>query len=147
METSFYFPVVVRQLPDRRLQAHLSDLPDILRQDNTLESALGALKEALTLFIAQRMRSNQPLPMPTPRHRERFWVTIPALLACKATLYVAMRQQSISNTALAKRLSVDEKEIRRLLDPDHPSKLPRLESALAALGVQLLIAGRPPPSL
>ncbi|MBF0096346.1 MAG: type II toxin-antitoxin system HicB family antitoxin [Magnetococcales bacterium] len=144
METSFYFPVVVRQLPDQRLQAHLSDLPELSRQGSSLEGVLSALREALTLSVAQRMRTNQPLPIPAAQ-RSKVWVTIPALLACKATLYLAMRQQSVSKTALAKRLNLDEKEIRRLLDPDHPSKLPRLENALATLGVQLLVAGRPTP--
>jgi antitoxin HicB len=40
---------------------------------------------------------------------------------------------------LAKRLHCDEKEVRRLLNPRHPSKLPRIESALAVLGRKLVI--------
>ncbi len=34
---------------------------------------------------------------------------------------------------------VDEKEVRRLLDPRHASKMSRLEFALAALGQQLVV--------
>jgi len=40
---------------------------------------------------------------------------------------------------LAKRLQCDEKEVRRLLDVRHPSKLAHLEVALAALGQQLIV--------
>ena len=44
-----------------------------------------------------------------------------------------------SKVELAKRLQCDEKEVRRLLDPRHPSKLPRIEAALEAVGRQLVV--------
>jgi len=31
-------------------------------------------------------------------------------------------------------MKLDEKEARRILDPHHPTKLPRLEEALSVLG-------------
>jgi antitoxin HicB len=39
-------------------------------------------------------------------------------------------------------MQLDEKEARRILDPHHPTKLPRIEAALAALGrhVKLVLA-------
>ena len=40
---------------------------------------------------------------------------------------------------LARRLQCDEKELRRLLDPRYPSKLPRIEAALTALGQKLVV--------
>jgi hypothetical protein len=44
-----------------------------------------------------------------------------------------------SRVALAKAVDLDEKEIRRMLDPRHSSKLPRIEQVLRALGKQLRI--------
>ncbi|WP_130472765.1 type II toxin-antitoxin system HicB family antitoxin [Candidatus Magnetaquicoccus inordinatus] len=147
METPFYFPVVIRQLSDQLFQAHLLDLPETTRQQTSLEAALTAVKEALIQLISQRMRANQSLPIPAPpRGKERHWVALPLLLAAKAMLYQTMRQQGISKTALAKRLDHDEKEIRRLLDPAHPSKIARLEHALAVLGRQLIVAMPRQPS-
>jgi antitoxin HicB len=52
---------------------------------------------------------------------------------------MAVKEERIRNTELARRLGADEKEVRRLLDPHHRSKLPRLEAALAALGKRLVI--------
>ncbi len=52
---------------------------------------------------------------------------------------MAVRDTGIKNTELASRLGADEKEVRRLLDPHHRSKLPRLEAALEALGRRLVI--------
>ncbi len=40
---------------------------------------------------------------------------------------------------LAKKLGYDEKEVRRLLDPHHASKIPRIESALHAVGKELVV--------
>jgi hypothetical protein len=37
---------------------------------------------------------------------------------------------------LARRLKIDHKEARRLLDPTHPSKAKRLADALAVFGYQ-----------
>jgi len=40
---------------------------------------------------------------------------------------------------LARRLGIDEKEVRRLLDPHYGSKLPRIAQAVEALGRRLVI--------
>jgi antitoxin HicB len=45
----------------------------------------------------------------------------------------------ISNVQLAKALNVDEKEVRRLLDPHYGSKLPRIAQAIQLLGQRLVI--------
>lgn len=59
--------------------------------------------------------------------------------AAKAALYVALQESEISKMELARRLHCDEKEVRRLLDPRHPSKILRIESALAAVGKKLIV--------
>jgi len=45
----------------------------------------------------------------------------------------------ISPSELARRLGVNEKEARRLLDPRHGSKAAALERALAAVGWRLTV--------
>jgi DNA-binding transcriptional regulator LsrR (DeoR family) len=37
-------------------------------------------------------------------------------------LYLAMRGQDINNSELARRLNVDERVVRRMLDPAHETK-------------------------
>jgi hypothetical protein len=61
----------------------------------------------------------------------------------KGALYLAMKEAAISKAALARTPQIDEKEVRRLLDPDHPSKLPRMEEALRALGKRLGLSLQP----
>ena len=66
-------------------------------------------------------------------------IPVPAPMAAKAALCLALREANITNRELAARLGCDEKEIRRLLDPRHPSKLPRLQRALGQLGKRLVV--------
>jgi antitoxin HicB len=50
-----------------------------------------------------------------------------------------MHDARLSQTALAERLGRDPRQVRRLLDLDHHSRLDQLEAALATLGQRLAI--------
>ena len=66
----------------------------------------------------------------------------PPLYAKKAALYLALRERQLSQSALAAKLGKDEKEVKRLLDPAHTSRISALEAALHAIGkrVQVVLA-------
>jgi antitoxin HicB len=64
-------------------------------------------------------------------------VTLDLVTSAKLALAAEMARQGISNVALAERLGVSEKVVRRLLDPDHRCRIDRLEIALAVLGRQV----------
>jgi antitoxin HicB len=55
-------------------------------------------------------------------------------MALKAALYTALQETGIARSLLGEILGKDEKEIRRILDPRHGTKLPTIEQALRALG-------------
>jgi antitoxin HicB len=61
-------------------------------------------------------------------------------MAAKAALYLAMREARITNVQLARKLGCDEKEVRRMLDPRHPTKLPRIQEALDTFGKRLVVS-------
>ena len=48
-----------------------------------------------------------------------------------------MRAQKVSKTELARRLGLNEKKARRMLDPKHQTKVPTLKRALHALGKRI----------
>ncbi len=68
------------------------------------------------------------------------WVPVPLWIAGKLALYLAMREQGISNSALARRLGVRETVVRRMLDPDHETRSEKLQAALDALGKRIVVA-------
>ena len=69
-------------------------------------------------------------------------IPVPLWLAPKLALYVAMRDQRVSNSELARRLGLHERVIRRMLDPEHATKAERIQAALAALGKQMTVEVR-----
>lgn len=62
---------------------------------------------------------------------------VPILTALKTALVVELRQAGMTRVDLARQLGVDEKEVRRMLDPYHATKAERLEKALAVFGRQV----------
>jgi len=113
------------------------DLPELITQGESVEDALLEATDALEESIAARIDDAREIPMPSAAKRAERNVSLPLSMALKAAVYLAVRDAGISNSELARRLRLDEKEARRILDPHHPTKLPRIEAALAALGRQV----------
>jgi antitoxin HicB len=61
-------------------------------------------------------------------------------VAAKLAFLEAFTEAGIGKSDLARRLGKDEKEVRRMLDPRHPTKLPTLTDALRVLGRRLVVA-------
>jgi antitoxin HicB len=137
---NFIYPVTLT--PDEEdggFVVKFVDFPEAITQGEDLQDALQEAVDCLEEAVANRMVMDLPLPAPSPMTEGQFAVTLPAQMAAKAALYLAMTEAGITNVELANRLHYDEKEIRRLLDPHHASKIPRIESALHAVGKQLIV--------
>lgn len=143
MDIQFFYPVAINRKNDTNYQAALPDFPEATVLSASLEEALSKAATALIDAVSTRIKNNLPVPQPSaPRGKNAYWAVLPAQLSAKTALYLAMRESGISKVDLAKRLNHDEKEIRRMLDPMHPSKLPRIEAALATLGMRLVVEMR-----
>ena len=110
------------------------DLPEAITQGESVKDAISEAEGALQAAIEGRIEDDMEIAAPTrPRRGERL-VATPITTALKAAVYSAMRKQRVSKSELARLMRVHEKEARRMLDPRHPTKVPTLERALAALG-------------
>jgi antitoxin HicB len=116
------------------------DLPEAITQGDTLEHALSEAEGALQAAIEGRIEDGLDIPAPTRPKRGERMVPAPITTALKAAVYLAMREQGVSKSELARRLDVDEKEARRILDPHHRTRVPALERALAVLGRRVEVA-------
>lgn len=110
------------------------DVPEAVTQGEDVQDALSQAADALEEAVAGRLRLGDEIPSPSAPRDGEMLVPVPALTAAKAALYLALRQEGLTKSELAARLGCDEKEVRRLLDPRHRSKLPRIQAALAVLG-------------
>ena len=113
------------------------DLPEAITQGETIEDALNEAMDCLEETVANRMEMKLDIPSPKRIAAQQYSVALPATLAAKAALYVIMKEKRLTNVAVAKKISCDEKEIRRLLDPHYQSKIPRIEYVLHEMGQRL----------
>ena len=95
--------------------------------------------DALDESFALRMEDNLDLPAPTKVLNGEYLICPPVETQIKAFLYLALRESNITKTELAKRLRVNERSVRRMLDPHYTAKLPRMVKAMETLGKRLVV--------
>jgi antitoxin HicB len=131
------FTYPIRLTPDRRDGGYIvrsRDIPEAITQGESVDDALAEAAGALQAALEARIEDGLDIPAPSARKRGERLVGTPITTALKAAVHVALRDSGVSKSELARRMQVDEKEARRMLDPRHPTKVPTLERALAVLG-------------
>ena len=118
------------------------DLPECLTSGADEAEAIAEAADALEEAIAGRIDDAEPIPIPSARRSGEHHVAVPARTAAKAALSIALRESGLSRVALAERLGVDEKSVRRMLDPREGTAVHRIEAALRRLGQALVVESR-----
>ena len=116
------------------------DVPEAITQGNGERDALWQAADCLEEAIAGRIADGREIPKASKAGRGEHLIPLPAPMAAKAALYLAMGEAGMTNVQLARKLACDEKEVRRMLDPRHPTKLPRIKEALDVLGKRLVVS-------
>ncbi len=139
MSEEWTYPVEVRREVGE-FHAYSSRLPEAIASGATEEEALVEMGHALVAAVRGRIKDGMDLEAPTiALEVERHPVPLPARLAAKAAVYAAWKRSGISKVAFAERIGRTEVEVRRILDPDHGTKLDQLEEAAAGLGGRLRV--------
>lgn len=110
------------------------DIPEAITEAETIEDCFVEAADCLEEAIAGRIDDGLDIPKPSNPRRSEHLISVPAHTAIKAALYLAMLEKEVNKSELARRLNVDVKEVRRMLNPHHGTKLPAMEQALEALG-------------
>ena len=139
MFTAAYPASVLREENGKGFHVRFRDLPEALTGGDDLADTLVQAADCLAEAIAGRMVRGDAIPAPSKLKRGQHPIGVPLYLAPKLALYLAMREGGMRNTELAKRLSVSETVVRRMLDPKHSTKPERIQAALAALGKRIVI--------
>ena len=116
------------------------DVPEAITQGNGERDALWQAADCLEEAIAGRIADGGEIPKASAAARGERLIPVPAPMAAKAALYLAMREAGMTNAQLARKLGCDEKEVRRMLDPRHATKLPRIKEALDVFGKRLVVS-------
>jgi antitoxin HicB len=81
----------------------------------------------------------EPPPTSSEAAADEVMVPLSALGMAKTALYEAMREQGVGRAELARRLRWHLPQVNRVLDLRHASRMERVEAALAALGLRLIV--------
>ena len=126
---------------DRRgnIVVSFPDVPEAVTQGRGEADARAMAEEALGLVLLSHLQCGKPLPKPRAKGRGLVEVAVAPDVAAKLAVLESFAAAGISKSELARRIGKDEKEVRRILDPKHPTKLPALTAALRALGKRLVV--------
>ncbi len=137
--TVFAYPAKLRKGRDGRITVFFRDLPEALSDGSDEAEALANAADALSEALMARIADNEQVPSPSAPIRREYQIAPEPTVAAKAALHQIVREKKISAAELARRLKIDHKEARRMLDPKHRTKLPRLAEALRATGHDLAV--------
>ena len=112
------------------------DVPEAITEGEDMVDALEQAVDALGVTLLTYLEMGRDLP---EAKTEGVLVYPDAETTTKIAVIETFRMSGISRTELARRIGKDEKEARRLLDPNHSTKLPVLAAALSAMGQRLVI--------
>ena len=138
----FTYPARLRPDSTGELIVSFRDLPECLTSGADQTEALTEAADALEEAIAGRIDDAERIPVPSARRSGEHLVAVPAITAAKAALALALAESGLSRVALAQQLRVDEKAVRRMLDPRHRTAIARIERALRVLGQDLVVETR-----
>lgn len=123
-------------------EAYNVSFPDVYGANScgwSWEEALAIAEECLGVALGGYVKFHEDIPHASPLAEGQVLVPVPLLVAAKLSIYTAMRQQGITNVALAARLGIHESAVRRIVDPMYRSHISQVEKALRALGRSLVV--------
>ncbi len=115
------------------------DVPEVVTQGRGKADAQAMAEEALGLALLTYPARGLPLPKARASGKRLASVAVAPDVAAKLAVLESFVAAGISKSELARRIGKDEKEVRRILDPKHATKLPALTAALRALGKRLVV--------
>ena len=136
----FIYPAKIEDDGTGSFLVTFRDIPFAATEGSTLNEALTEAHDCLEAAIASCIDDKEDIPEPSESEKDEYLIRLSAQTAAKTALYVAMKKDRITKSKLAKDMGIDEKEVRRMLDPRHPTKLYRIEKALAALGYHISVS-------
>ncbi|MBI4775871.1 MAG: type II toxin-antitoxin system HicB family antitoxin [Deltaproteobacteria bacterium] len=133
------YPVEFEPDDNNTVIATCPDVPEALSAGQTESEALDWMEDALCVALSAYVDDNEDIPKPSAPRKGQPMVELPPMAVMKLTIYQSMRDQGVTQVELARRLNCDARQVRRILDLDHHSRLNQLEAALRALKKKLVI--------
>ena len=139
----FVYPAQIERHGEDEVVVSFRDVPWRHTSGRDVAEALVEATDALEEAIAWYMDEGEAVPEPSPPLPGEHEVALPPEMAAKAALVLAFRASGLSRVALAKRLGVHDRVVRRMLDPRHGTSVSRINDALRLLGREAVLVVQP----
>ena len=130
------YPVTFKKYHGGQVGVFFADVPEAITSGSNEAEALDRAQDALTVALSGYLDDGRSLPVPSKSKRGQALVVLPPRVAIKLAIHEAMCEQGVTQAQLGELLNIDGRQVRRILNLDHESKLSQLEAALAALGLR-----------
>ena len=134
------YPASLKSYKGGQVGVFFADVPEAITAGTNEAEALDHAQDALTVALSSYLDDGRPLPVPSKAKRGQPVVALPPRVAIKLAIHEAMVQQGVTQAQLGELLSIDGRQVRRILNLDHESKLSQLEAALAVLGLRASVS-------
>lgn len=135
-----FYPATFTLDTNNTFLVEFRDVPEAVGVGETFEEAYQSAIDGLEVALFSiYMKERRAIPTPSNLVKGEHAVYVPVAVQTKLALYSEMLNQGVSKAELARRLNVSQKQIDRLWDLNHSSKLEFLEKAAAQLGKQLQV--------
>jgi antitoxin HicB len=114
--------------------ATFPDLEGAVTDGFTFKEAMIMAEVCLVVSLASYVDRQEELPTPSAWAKGQELLTVQPLIAAQLDLYVAMREQGVTASDLARRLNIAEAEVKRLLSLDYLTSINEVVEALELLG-------------
>jgi len=138
----YIFAAKIEPDPDGGFLVTFPDVPDAITGGESIAESRANAVEALGLALRGYLASELPLPKAVTKRKGLVSIPVDTTTALKLAVIETFNASGLSKSELARRLGKAETEARRILDPDHNTKLPLLQAALAALGKEIVVSVR-----
>ena len=133
------YPVILESDTNQTILVSFPDFPEAHTFGDDESEALARAADLLGDVLADYVDARKEIPLPSRVRKGERFVTLPVLTEVKVRLYREMRSTGIRKAELARRLGCHMRQVDRLLDIHHASRLDQIESAFAALNKRIVI--------
>lgn len=136
---TFAYPAVFKRDVHGRSLVSFPDFSNAHTDGADDSEAMEEAMDCLGSSIACAMGDKADVPRPSRLKPGQKLVPVPLWIVAKLALYWAIRELGLSQSELARRLSVRETVVRRMLDPNHDTRPEKIQTALGALGKRVVM--------
>ncbi len=141
--TDFSYPALLEPNGAGGFVISFRDIPEALAEGDTVAEAVRYGLYAVAGAVNLYMHEGRAMPTPSAPSSGETLIPLPAAMVAKILLHRAMREAGIRPADLARKMKVSQRDVSRLLDICHESKINSVEKAVNCLGYRLNIGITP----